>query len=312
MITYDRLSQIIPSDQALANKALATSLQQLTGISRLNLTKLSTAAIAVQSVSDLPIINSLTEAVPASVANYYSSTLALGTGPNDTIRITDVIGLAAGWVATDAYTEIVSIFSTMDLTTLTGIYQRMANVMNGTYGDPTNGPIVIPAGVGAGTYTAVTTPNPTPPPTDIVVTPAYVSAMAALTTPAQTEINALIVKYPNQTTRLNTLTTNIAVQVQGEKTLQPIVGLNYADLQSNNSNSIMAFVTNLPTFGTEDEVGGLAEFLQNVADTTTQAGQAVVGCLRQGRNQKVLASAGIGTNLNIPDVPNTPAEKANL
>ena len=33
MITLDRLQQIIPPDQALANKALSVALQQIAGIS---------------------------------------------------------------------------------------------------------------------------------------------------------------------------------------------------------------------------------------------------------------------------------------
>jgi hypothetical protein len=37
MIAFDRLQQIIPADQALANKALSVALGQINGISQVNL-----------------------------------------------------------------------------------------------------------------------------------------------------------------------------------------------------------------------------------------------------------------------------------
>jgi hypothetical protein len=94
MITLDRLQNIIPPDQALANKALATSLKQIGGINNLSLPQLSLATGAVQTTRDLPQITALTQATPASVANYYINSLATGTGTNDNILVTDILGTA--------------------------------------------------------------------------------------------------------------------------------------------------------------------------------------------------------------------------
>jgi hypothetical protein len=54
MIAYDRLSQIIPPDMALANKALQVSLQQISGISEMNLPTLANTVSVMQTTKDLP------------------------------------------------------------------------------------------------------------------------------------------------------------------------------------------------------------------------------------------------------------------
>jgi hypothetical protein len=165
MITLDRLQQIIPPDQALANKALSVALAQIAGVKNIELPQLATAVSGVETTKDLPLINALTQPVPASVANYYTSTLAVGGGTNGDIRVVDIIGLAGGWVATDAFTRTVAIFATMNLSYLTLIYQTMANALDGTYGNTEAGPLTIPGGLpGAGTYFGTDIATPPDPP----------------------------------------------------------------------------------------------------------------------------------------------------
>lgn len=315
--SVQRLEQIIPSDQALANQALATALSQINGISTTPLPVFGNTVRAMQTTRDLPLITALTTAVPPSVANYYTSTLANGGGPNGTIRIVDIIGLAGGWVATDNFLRTVAIFATMDLTYLTLIYQTMLNVLNGTYNsgtDPDGYAIVtIPGGLpGAGTYNPITIPNPSPPPNNIEVTSAASQAIAVLIGDAQAEIANLQTTYPTQCAELNTLWTDMALQVVLEDTLQPLVNLNFAELQANNRNSIYSFIFGLSNYGLQTEEGGLAWFLESMADLTTLGGQAIVGCLRQGRNAVALSASGIVTNTQIPDQTIPPPPEAEL
>jgi hypothetical protein len=216
-------------------------------------------------------------------------------------------------VATDAFVNTVTVFSTMNLTYLTLIYQTIANVYNGTYGDPELGPVTIPPGLpAAGTYNAVTEPNPSPPPEDIVTETAASAAFAALYPCVTTEVNNLVAQYPSQTTELNTLFTNMAKQITSELTLQPVVNLNYADLQDNDRNSVYGFVQSLPNYGLETQVGGMAWFLEAMADMTNLGGEAVIACLREGRNQVALSASGIYTNTKIPSDPNPPPPEAQL
>lgn len=306
---YNTLKQIIPADLALANCALSVALLQINGIRNMTLPTFAATVKNMQTTRDLPDLTALTTAVPASVANYYTSTLADGNGPNGTIRVVDVIGLAGGWVATDAFVQTVELFGEMNLTTLTTIYQRMATALGGGYGPTDSGPITIPAGPGAGSYVG-TEIDPGPPP---VYNPTAISlAMTALKNAALTEIANLQATYPDQTTELNTLWTNMAQQVSGEKTLQPIVNLNFAELQANSRTSIYGFVQSLTSYGAETEEGGVVWFLEAMADLSTQGGQAIIGCLREGRNQALLNSAGIVTNTRIPSAPNPPPPQAQL
>jgi hypothetical protein len=317
MITFDRLQQIIPADQALANKALSVALGQVNGISNVPLPIFAQATRALETTRDLPLITTLTSAVPASVANYYTSTLAVGAGPNGDIRVVDVIGLAAGWIATDAFLRTVEIFATMNLTVLTLIYNTMVNALNGSYGPTDSGPLIIPAGRPcAGTYNGVffSTLNPDPPPPsfDGYDPTAIQLAMACLTGAATAEIGNLQTTYPDQTTELNALWTSMAEQVVLERTLQPIVNLNYADLTANDRNSIYGFIFSLPQYGNETEEGGISWFLEAMADLTTLGGEAIVASLREGRNQVALTSTGIFTTSQIPSDPVPPPPEAEL
>ena len=72
MSTYDPLYKIIPPDQALANKALEATLQQIKGIFNSNLAALATAVQDLESNVNLPLINALTQPLPQAVLNYWS------------------------------------------------------------------------------------------------------------------------------------------------------------------------------------------------------------------------------------------------
>jgi hypothetical protein len=287
------------------------ALGQVNGISTTPLPLFAQTTRALETTRDLPLISALTSAVPPSVANYYTSTLAVGGGVNGDIRVVDVIGLAGGWIATDAFVQTVEIFNTMDLSTLTLIYDTMTNALDGSYGDTVAGPLTIPGGLpGAGTYFGIDIAIPPDPP-EYDPTSAQV-AMATLIPIAQTEITNLQNTYPVQTAELNTLWSNMAQQVVREQTLQPIVNLNYGDLVANDRTSIYSLIYSLPTYGTETEEGGTAWFLESMSDLTILGGQAIVATLREGRNQVALNSSGIFTNTQIPGDPIPPPASAEL
>jgi hypothetical protein len=301
MITYDRLSQIIPADQALANKALQVALQQITGIDKLTLSELATTTQQIETTRDLPILTDLTEAVPPTTASYYTNNLAQGTGVNNTVLVTDVLGSAAGWNETVPLTRTIEILADMNLNYLGQIYQTMLNVINGVYDQV----------------------NPSPPPATIVVIPpgtpgegTYNSADEAVSTglipAAQGEIASLISLYPSQISELNSLWNTMAGQVARELVLQDDANLVFGDLIANDRNTIYGLIFSLPSYGLQTEKGGLAQFIELVSDLTTQSGQAVVGVMRQGRNLQILNSVGIGTNTGIPVEPSTQPEQAEL
>ena len=295
MIALDRLQNIIPPDQALANKALATSLKQIGGINNLSLPQLSLAVGAVQTTRDLPEITALTEATPPSVANYYINSLATGTGTNNDILVTDILGTAGGFVSAPALTETLDILSGMNTTDLADIYDVMSDVVNGVYGDPIIGPVVIPSGPYAGTYTDAN---------DVFST--------QLIPAAQTEIGAIVGLYVSEVARLNTLWDSMADQLVLEAGLQSAANLVFADLTANQKSSIYGFIYSLPSYGLDTKQGGITQFLESVCDLTTFTGQSVIACLRQAQNQRALGTAGIVVSSKIPAEPDPPPPEAVL
>ena len=294
MIAYDRLSQIIPADQALAAKALATSLQQIAGITNMSLPVLANTVSQLQTTNNLPLVSALTQAVPANVANVFINS-AGGTGTNNTVLIIDILGTAAGTVHTQALTNTVAQFNTMNLISLTSTYTTMANVVNGDYGDPVTGPVVILTGPYANTYTN-----------------ADDAFGNALIPGAQSEISNTVAAYPTQVTTLNQDWGNMANQLVLEQNQQANANLNFSELQANSTSSIYGFIQSLPSYGADTTEGGTTQFLESVANLTDFTGQSIVASLRQTINQTVLTAAGIQTNSNIPSDPNPPLPQANL
>ena len=294
MIAYDRLSQIVPADQALAAKALATSLQQIAGITNMSLPVLANTVSQLQTTNNLPLVSALTQAVPANVANVFINS-AGGTGTNNTVLIIDILGTAAGTVHTQALTNTVAQFNTMNLVSLTSTYTTMANVVNGDYGDPITGPVVILTGPYANTYTN-----------------ADDAFGNALIPGAQSEISNTVAAYPTQVTTLNQDWGNMANQLVLEQNQQANANLNFSELQANSTSSIYGFIQSLPSYGADTTEGGTTQFLESVANLTDFTGQSIVASLRQTINQTVLNAAGIQTNSNIPSDPNPPLPQANL
>jgi len=314
MIAYDRLKQIVPADQALASKALATSLQQISGITNMTLPVLANTVINLQTTNNLDQITALTQAVPANVAAYLSNI----AGTNGTsVTICDVLGIAAGYQVTDYFLDTVSTLANANVTYLTTIYQTMNSVVGNVYGNPVAGPVTIPGGQpAAGTYYAVTS-------NAVVTTTAADSAFTGtggdtpptgpgLIPVAQIEISNISTANSTQVSSLNSYFTSMAAQVTQEQTLQSAVQIDFANLIPNNSPTVYSLISSLPSYGQQTESGGMAQFWEGVANINSFTGQAVVAVLREGRNQTVLTTAGIQTNAVVPSDPVPPLTQANL
>lgn len=319
MISLERLQQIIPADQALANKALATSLQQIAGITNMTLPTLSQAVANLETTKDLPAISSLNEAVPPAIANYYINTLGNNGQP---LVVCDVLGIAAGYKVANIFINTVSTLANTNVSYLTSIYETMSNVVVGTYGDPTAGPVVIPGGTpAAGTYTCTT--GNVGNLTNVIISTAAESAFTGsggdtpptgpgLIPVATIEISNILVSSPSQVSVLNSNFTSLGAQVTLEKSLQAKSQIDFANLTPNSSPTVYSLITSLPFYGQQSEQGGLFQFWEGVADISTFTGQALVAAMREGHNQQYLDNAGIQTNNHIPADPVPPIPAANL
>jgi len=298
IITYERLSRIIPADQALANKAVQVSLQQIKNISTLTLAQLAAAFSNMQTTRDLPAISALQQAVPASVAAYYSNTYATGSGPNGTLVITDLLGAAVGIPFTSDLTNVTTTINSMTtagiLGTLTVTYVRMKDTVDGVYNTGVGNTVVIPAGPGAGTYGNVD------------------AALSALISAASSEVSGIQSSYPAQSANLNANFTDMASSLVTENTNLSLASIDIPNLLTTSRGPIMSFVQSLPNYGLNTQANGPSQFLETVADLNTQGGQAIVACLREGRNIAALNAVNVGVDTNIPSTPATVPPQANL
>jgi len=313
----DELGKIIPPADAVANKAIQVGLQQIGGISNSTWPALgeiiSSAApetwnindeylansvvqlgtpipenyLAVQDVptgtditdtdywepttlgglntmAELPLIQAQTTAVDDSVTDYFSNTVATGSGPNGVITTYDVLGLAidndnfAAQLAT-ATTAINALQTAGSLNTLNTAYTS-----------------ILVAGNDAAVLTQITNAN---------------NAISALSA------------SPYVTT-LNTAWNYMANILNTQRGYQNSAGVDYFNLLAGEQSSIYGFAQNLSQYAQLTAAGDACEFLENVADTTTLTGQAIVGAMREGRNTPQLADAGLLTTANqIPADP---------
>ena len=299
MITYERLSKIIPADQALACKAVSVSLQQVKNIDTLSLPQLAVAFVSTVTTKDLDQINALVTAVPPDVAAFYTDYYATGTGTGNTLVLTDLLGAAVGVTYIDQLNNVVTTLNSLGnvgaLSNLTTIYTRMENTVNGVYGNAVSGPVVIPPGYAAGTYGN-----------------ADLAFSNALIPNAVIEISNVVTAYPTQTTSLNTEFNTMAQKIITESDNLTLATINIPQLTTTDRGPVMSFIESLPAYGVNKEQNGPTWFLEQVADLNTLGGQAIVGCLREGQNLAVLNNIGIGVDTNIPSQASSPNPVANL
>ena len=295
---YINLAKVIPPDQALANRAVATSLQQIKNIFSLTLPQLTSAVLTVETNAGLPDINALTSPVPANVASSLNSLLATGTGPNGTLTLFDFMGAAAGIPYTAEFNNSANTLNYMQTSNalyyLTdnsiGAYPVMLDTLNGVYtvvvnpGPPIEITITIPGGLpGAGTYTSLD------------------DAIGNILIPATGNIIANIVaNNASNVTSLNNSFNVMANQLNAEITNLALAQVDFGDLTANSRSSIMSLGSNLHDIGTDIAPQGQAEFFTAIANTQNIYGQAIIASFREGRNIAALDNVGIGTDTQIP------------
>lgn len=312
----DELGKIIPPAQATANKAIQVSFQQINNIPTTTLPRLADAVLGnvdnpwtvtqpyladavvgygspvptyyratddvpagtdinntaywtpttlggLSTMAGLPLIESQTTPVDTSVTDYVTTTMATGTGPDGTITTYDVLGLALD-----------SKNFAAQLTTATTAINTMQGAgslatLNTAYVN------ILSAANDAGVITQIGNAN---------------SAIAALSA------------NPNVTI-LNTAWTYMANLMNLSAKYTTEAGIDYFLLQPDDKNSVYSLVQNLPYYGLLTASGDAAEFMENIADTTTLGGQAIVGVMREGRNNARLSAAGLYNTNQIPSNP---------
>jgi hypothetical protein len=249
------------------------------------------------TLKGLDLVANTTTPVPAAVATYYQTNLAKGSGPNGTYLTTDFFGSAAGIPYNNYLTSVTSTISAQltagTLTTLNTVYSYMKNLITDVYGLP--GAIALPAPYNAGNPYA-----------------SYNAALAVLITGADAAIGTAITAMGTATTTLNTAWTEMTTHSANEATFQTQASINYATLTAGAQLPITAFIPALAGYGQETQTGMAAEFLEAIANTANESGQAMVGALREGRNTAGINAVGLKADNDVPQLPNAVPPQATL
>jgi len=312
----DELGKIIPPAQAAANKAIQVAFQQINNIPNTTLPRLADAVLGnvdspwtitqpylanavvangdpvpsyyraiddvpagtdinntaywtpttlggLSTMANLPLIQAQTAPVDSSVTDYVTTTMATGTGPNGTVTTYDVLGLALD--ADDFAIRLTDV----------------ADVIDGL-------------GTGLDDLSQIYID---------MLSSANDAAMITLIANANAEITSISAVHPAQVITLNTDWVYMANLMNLSAKYTTEAGIDYFLLQPGDKNSVYSFVQNLPNYGLLTANGDAAEFLENIADTTTLGGQAIVGVMREGRNNARLSTAGLYNTNQIPSNP---------
>jgi hypothetical protein len=309
MIAYDRLSTIIPSDLALANKALYVALQQITGVPNMSLQTLAATIKAQNTNKGLPAINQQTQAVTPATKTYLLSTLGYGTGPCGSITTMDCLGTAAGWVTAGNIANTATQLATMSTGTLQQGYQNVIDCMSGAYDyhipNPAYPPTlpeylgwacIVPGGLGAGDYRTYATQAD-----------ARNAAIAGIIAAIQGYIPTLTATYPTQATQMNSNFANISQQMGNEQDLQVKAGLSFsnffANLQANSSGAIFSFTLQLPSYGQDIQLGGTCQYIEAIADYNPFTGTILLGNKTISQVSTFLGITTVGNTVSGPGIP---------
>jgi hypothetical protein len=214
----------------------------------------------LSTMADLPLIQEQSTPVDASVTDFFNSSVATGTGPCGVITTYDVLGLALD--ADDFAARLTDAADTID-----GLGTGLDDLSQ-IYID--------------------------------MLSAANNAAMIALIADANTEIDSIRSVHPAEVATMNANWVYMANLMNLSARYTTEAGIDYFNLQSGDKNSVYGFVQNLPQYGLLTANGDAAEFLDNLADTAILGGQAIVGVLREGRNQARLDANGIYNTNQVP------------
>lgn len=306
-----------PEDIADANKALARALGQIKNIFDATPQQISRVLGSLESSKGLDKIEALDRKIPQEVIDYYLNTFATGSGANGELLLTDVIGTVAGWVHNDELPQEQGRLKELhDLGVLNDLSYDAGTGPNGGG---------TPAGaVGSGNHGIYTIMKyhvidnayesqyivPLSSPPEIIYTYSIpsgransgftsgnkASALQHLIDAANTEIARIAALYPLQASQSRDSFANMTNQLKREYDNRAKAGIDMESTQTGVETATFQLVRGLHEFGKDTSLGGTAYLLENIADTNSLYGQAVIASMREGRNIQRLADVGIQTS----------------
>ena len=311
----DELGKIIPPAQAVANKAIQVSLQQINNIPN---STLPTFAEAVVGTVDNPwtftqeYLANTVVSWGTPVPSFYRATVDVPAGvdinntaywsPTTLGGLNTMEGLPLIQAQTTPVDSSVTNYIANNLATGTGpngtitTYDVLGLAIdsNNFAAQLNTATTAINALQTAGSLAALNTAY-----TNILLAVDDTDVQDQIDN-ANTAIAALAAS--SYKTALNTAWTYMANLMNLSYKYTDQTGVDYFNLQGD-TNSIYSFSQNLPYYGLLTASGDAVEFLQNLANTTVLGGQAIVGAMREGRNNARLSTARMYNTNQVPSTP---------
>jgi hypothetical protein len=139
----------------------------------------------------------------------------------------------------------------------------------------------------------------------------YDSALAALITRADQAVGAVLSTIPAAAESAAGWTA-LAQHFANEAVFQGKAGIDFATIPGNLELPVTVLITGLAGYGQDTGQGGTAQFLEAIANTAIQTGQALVGAMREGRNNEALDAESVKHDNVIPEAPSSPIPQATL
>jgi len=240
----------------------------------------------LQTMKELPLIQVTPAPVPTSVASYFNTSVAIGSGAYGTITMTDILGLS------------------IDINNVAQYFSAAAGAISSIASYRPDPPDPLPSPLPPNPYWLEPVPEYT------ALLNAYISLASAAfplavntaISNANTAIANLVANYPaphpiaGYIATLNTAWSNIFPSIDKELGFQYRGGINYFTLTNGEDASTYSFINLIPQFSQDQVPNGSWDLLTKLFDTTTLGGQAGVAALRESYNLQRLDAVGIRTD----------------
>lgn len=252
----DRLAGVLPKDIAFACDAFGTSMLQIKKIQTTDIEKFSQVVSNLENVAALNVNGT---SVPTDVSSATSalSVIAKGSGVNGLYTMCDYFGAMTNLKY--PWTLLTSTIKQLQTTALTTTYQSMYNLITGPSIDYSD------------------------------------SALQSLINTANSQIAGILASNPSLGASLNNLYGQFGRYLTIEQNARSLA-LPYVSSLTSTSKDAIGFMDSLKTYSSQTQDYGPAMTLENIADTTTLAGNSLIASMREQRNTERLALAGLASD----------------
>lgn len=293
----------VPEFIADANQALARSLQQIKNVFNVTSQQLSRVSTELETIKGLTHLEDLESPVPQSTLDFFKNIYGTGSGKNGEFLVTDIIGTAAGYTHVEELKIVVEQLSNLDDLGALNNLENLFDTCQGLYDNESEYYYTIPGPIDPETGLPTSIPQWRIPAGRYGLSAqdgfGSRSAAVSVVVPAiETELTRLAGLYTIQEETTTNSFNNMSRQIGLEIENMPKAGITPESTQTGVKTVVMSLVTNLPSYGLDDSLGGSGWILENVAADSFY-GDSLQACLREGRNIATLNTAAIDTALFV-------------